>query len=87
MVQFFKDFVELIGGQMNSGLGRPRIVEQYKSAYDYLNNYVLVVKDTLIQFKEELKIKQKEYNKAKPRAMLQEQKLNSAYEGFEAFRK
>ena len=72
---------------LNNGLGRPRIVTKFKSAYEYLNKYVFVIKDGFFILKDKERIKEREYQAAKNKRMLQEQKLEKAYEGFEVFRK
>ena len=72
---------------LTNGLGRPRNVEKYDSVHKYLNEYVFVIKDGFFELKKKEREKEKQYNAARGRRMLQEQKLEKAYEGLEYFRK
>ena len=70
-----------------SGLGRPKEVEKYSSIHEYLNKYVLVIKDSLFALKEDELKKRKIHDAAVNKVSIQEDKLEKAYEGFEKFRK
>lgn len=71
----------------SSGLGRKSVAEKYIDSHTYLNEYVLKVKDLLFQLKERELIKRKEHQSAQNKVNLQQKKLDSAYEGFERWRK
>lgn len=65
-----------------SGLGRPRGIENYKTAHQYLNEYVLKVKDALFLLKEDELKKRKIHLKAEAKVRLQNIKLEKTYEDF-----
>lgn len=71
---------------LTNGLGRRKNTTKYHSSFEYLNKYVFPIKDLLISLKGEEHEKEKQYNIAKNRKMLQEQKLERAYDGLENFR-
>ena len=72
---------------LNNGLGRPRIVEKYTTVHEYLNKYIFIVKDAFFALQNDERKKEKQYNAARGRRILQQQKLENAYEGLEHFRK
>jgi len=72
---------------MKSGLGTPTKANKYDNVTDYLNNYLFKTKDILFKLQEDELVKRKEHNKAQARVSLQKQKLDTAYQGLEKFRK
>ena len=71
---------------LTNGLGRRKNTTKYHSSFEYLNKYIFPIKDLLIALKEEEYKKEKQYNAARNRKLLREQKLERAYDGLENFR-
>jgi len=71
----------------NSNLGRPLTTTKYNSVKEYLDRHIFVIKDSLDEFKKQERAKEKEYRAARSRRLLQQQRLERAYEGLEQFRK
>ena len=72
---------------LNNGLGRPRLVEKYKSLFDFFNNYVLPEKYKLMDFQKDECKKRKLMEKSEAKSKFQKAKVERAYEMQEYFRK
>ncbi len=73
--------------RLGSAIGRPGIEAKYSNVHDYLNQYVLKIKDHVIELRKEEFKQRKAWNAAVAKLRFASQRLDRAYEGFEKFRK
>jgi len=71
---------------VKNGNGKMKLADTFKTLHSYVNDFILPLRDNLIDFKDDMYKKKREYEKAKGKANIQQQKLDNAYEGLVRFR-